>query len=107
MPQTKIDPQNEDQLMKALADALSAEGFRASSQDTGGGIVCVILNRADGGEIAWGLADVNWGASVTDGDGEVILGIETECPGDTDDIATIVAALKKPSIENGAIYTAD
>jgi len=107
MPQTKVDPQNEEELMQALADALSAEGFRASSQNTGGGMVCVILDCADGGEIAWGRADVNWGASVTDEDGEVISGIETECPSDTDDIATIVAALKKPSIENGAIYTAD
>jgi hypothetical protein len=106
MPQTKIDPENEEETMEALADALSAEGFRASSQDTGGGILCVILDRVGGGEIAWGLADVNWGASVTDEDGEVISGIDTECPGDTDDLAKIVAALRQPSIDNGAIYTA-
>jgi hypothetical protein len=106
MPQTKIDPENEEKLMEVLADALCAEGFRASSQDTGGGIVCVVLDRAGEGEIVWGLADVNWGASVTGEDGEVISGIETDCPGDTDDLAKIVAALKKPSIDNGAIYKA-
>ena len=105
MPQTKIDPQDEEHLMEALADALSAEGFSASSQDTGGGMVCVILERIGGGEIAWGLADVNWGASVTGEDGEVISGIETDCPGDTDDLAKIVAAIKKPSIDNGAVYS--
>ena len=105
MPQNKIDPQNEEQLMETLADALSAEGFSASSQDTGGGMVCVILERIDGGEIAWGLADVNWGASVTDEDGEIISGIQTECPSDTDDLEKVVAALKKASIDNGAVYS--
>jgi hypothetical protein len=85
--------------------ALSAEGFSASSQDTGGGMVCVILKRIGGGEIAWRLADVNWGVSVRDEDGDIISGIETECSGDTDDIAKIVAAFKKPSIDNGAVYS--
>jgi hypothetical protein len=103
MIENKIDPENEEELMNTVADALNAAGFSASSQDTGGGMICVVLERTEGGEIAWGLADVNWGASVTDEDGEVIAGIETYCPTDTEDIPTIVNALKEASIAHGAI----
>jgi len=53
-----------------LAEALSDLGLSASSQDTGGGISCVIVERKDGGEIVWGTADVTWGAAATDEDGE-------------------------------------
>jgi hypothetical protein len=97
-----IDPENEEELMGAVADALCAEGLNASSQDTAGGVVCVVIEREDGGEIAWGLADVNWGASITDEDGEYISGIQTECPGYTSDVAKIVEALKGPSLSHGA-----
>ena len=97
-----IDPENEEQLMEAVAEALRGQGLIASSQDTGGGIVCVVVEREDGGEISWGLADVTWGASITDEDGEYISGIQTECPGDTSDVAKIVEALKGPSLSHGA-----
>ena len=105
MVENKIDPENEEALMNTVADALNTAGFSASSQDTGGGMLCVVLERTEGGEIAWGLADVNWGASVTDEDGKVLSNIETDCPSDTDDLAKIVDALKKPSIGNGAAYS--
>jgi hypothetical protein len=97
-----IDRENEEELMEAVAEGLRGEGLNASSQDTGGGVVCVVVEREDGGEISWGLADVNWGASITDEDGEYLSGIETECPGDTSDIAKIVEALKGPSVGHGA-----
>lgn len=69
------------------------------SPDTGGGVVCVVVECEEGGEIAWGLAGDNWGASVTDEDDEYVSGIQTECPGD---IAKIVEALKRPSLSHGA-----
>ncbi len=44
----------EEEIAESVADALTAIGFSASSQDTGGGICCVVLERKDGGEIIWG-----------------------------------------------------
>ncbi|HWA95080.1 MAG TPA: hypothetical protein VG844_10815 [Terracidiphilus sp.] len=41
----------EEEIADLVADALTALGFSASSQDTGGGICCVVLERKDGGEI--------------------------------------------------------
>jgi hypothetical protein len=69
---------------------------------TGGGICCVVIERKGGGEIFWGTADINWGASIIDADGEVISSIETRCPSASQDIAAIVEAIKGPSIEAGA-----
>jgi hypothetical protein len=89
----------EEEIAAAVADALNAIGFSASSQDTGGGICCVILQRKGGGEIVWGTADFNWGASVADADGTTTSSIATSCPSDTQDIAAIVEAIKNPSIE--------
>ena len=86
------------------ADALSKLGFTASSQDTGGGIACVVLEHKEGGEIVWGTADVNWGASISDADGEYVSSIETTCPSDTQDVTAIVEAIKGPSLSNGAVY---
>ena len=92
----------EEEIVELVADALTTIGFSASSQDTGGGICCVILQRKGGGEIVWGTADFNWGASIIDGDGEVISSIETACPSDSHDVAAIVEAIKGPSILAGA-----
>lgn len=41
----------------------------------------------------WGTADGNWGASVTTADGTFERGLATECPSDTQNVDTIVAAL--------------
>lgn len=94
---------SEEEIADAVADALSAMGFSASSQDTGGCIVCVILQRRDGGEIVWGTADSTWGASVEDADGNVMSSIQTECSSDSQDIAAIVEAIRVPSIGAGAL----
>ncbi len=96
---------SEDEIVHAVADALCGLGFAASSQDTGGGINCVVLEHKDGGEIVWGTADVNWGAAISDADGEYISSIKTTCPGDTQDIAAIVEAIKGPSLSNGAVIS--
>jgi len=99
----EIENQKTDnEMVELVADALSAPGFSASSQETGGGICCVILERKGGGEIVWGTADFNWGASIVDKDGEFISSIETTCPGDSQDVEAIVEAIKGPSIEVGA-----
>jgi hypothetical protein len=50
----------ERRLVDSVADTLTKLGFDASPQDTGGGILCVVLRRRDGGEIIWGTADFNW-----------------------------------------------
>jgi hypothetical protein len=59
---TELD---EDGIVEAVATALSGLGLAATSQDTGGGISCVVLEHKDGGEICWGTADETWGAAIT------------------------------------------
>jgi len=92
----------EEEIVELVADALTAIGFSASSQDTGGGILCVVLERKNGGEIIWGTADFNWGASIFDANGDVEASIETKCPSDSQDIAAIVEAIRAPSAAAGA-----
>jgi hypothetical protein len=92
----------EKEITEMVASALSNIGFSASSQQTGGGIWCVILQRKGGGEIVWGTADFNWGADVIDADGDIKSYIETGCSSDSQDVAAIVEAIKGPSILAGA-----
>lgn len=94
-----------EEIVELVADALTASGLSASSQDTGGGICCVVLERKGGGEIIWGTADFNWGASVVDSDGGVESSLETKCPSDSQDIAAIVEAIRGASIAAGAATT--
>lgn len=94
---------SEEEIMELVATALSEEGFQAGADDTGGGIICVVLQRKNGGEIVWGTADVTWGASVINAEGDVESSIETQCPSGTQDIAVIVEALKRQSINAGAV----
>ncbi|MGO9323525.1 MAG: hypothetical protein ACLP07_03105 [Terracidiphilus sp.] len=95
----------EEEIVELVADALTAIGFSASSQNTGGGICCVVLERKDGGEIIWGTADFNWGASVVDSDGEIESSIDTSCPSGSQDIAAIVEAIRGASATAGAATT--
>ena len=97
---TELD---EDEIVEAVATALSGLGLAASSQDTGGGISCVVLEHKDGGEISWGTADETWGAAITDADGKYVSSIKTTCPSDSQDIPTIAEALLGPSVKNGAV----
>jgi hypothetical protein len=94
---------SEEEIMELVAAALSEEGFQAGADDTGGGIICVILQRRNGGEIVWGTADVTWGASVINAEGDVESSIETQCLSGTQDIAVVIEALKRPSINAGAV----
>jgi hypothetical protein len=95
----------EEEIAILVADALTASGFSASSQDTGGGICCVVLERKGRGEIVWGTADFNWGASVVGADGKIDSSIETSCPSDSQDIAAIAEAIRSPSVSAGAVTT--
>jgi hypothetical protein len=94
---------NEDEIVEAVADALTSLGFSARSQDTGGGINCVVGEHKNGGEIVWGTADVNWGASISDESGEYVSSKETHCPSDSQDVAAIVEAIRGPSLASGAV----
>lgn len=95
----------EEEIVNAVASALSDLGLVAASQDTGGGISCVILKHKDGGEIAWGTADVNWGASITDADGEYVSAIESSVPSDSQEIGPIAEALRDLSVKHGAVLS--
>lgn len=103
MTTTEPIERSEEEIMELVAAGLTNEGFRAGADDTGGGIVCVVLQREDGGEIVWGTADITWGASIINADGDVESSIATRCSSSTQDIAAIVEALKDPSIKAGAI----
>ncbi len=91
---------DEEARVEAVAKGLRACGFEASAQDTGGGTLCVIIEQPTG-EIAWGTADVNWGAVVSDEDGEYVSSIATDCESDSEDIPAIVESLRVASLAHG------
>jgi hypothetical protein len=92
----------DEERAEKVAEALVSLGLSASAEDTGGGIICVVVPRTDGGAISWGTADATWGASITDADDQVISSIATSCPSDTSDPRTVADALKQPSLDAGA-----
>jgi hypothetical protein len=93
----------EEERAEKVADALTELGISASAQDTGGGMICVVLEREGGGEITWGTADVTWGAAIIDEDGELISSIDTQWPSDSQDVAGTAKAIMEASIRNGAV----
>jgi hypothetical protein len=94
--------QKQEIRVEAVASGLRGAGLAASAQDTGGDTLCLIVDRTDAGHIVWGTADVNWGGVIEDADGEFISGIEANCPSETEDIPTIVNALREASLAHGA-----
>ena len=96
---------SEEEIVEALAEALRELGLSASSQDTGGGIFCVIVEREDHGEIVWGTADVTWGAAIIGEGGEQVSSITTTWPSDSQNIPAIAEALFAPSVKNGAVLS--
>jgi hypothetical protein len=93
---------NEEEIVERVAEALQARGLEAGSQDTGGSIYCVVIPRQDGGEIIWGTADINWGATVSDDSGDIVSSISTSCPSESQDIETIAEVIQSYSIKAGA-----
>lgn len=49
------DECDSEELMEAVAEGLTRTGVRAFADDTGGGIVCIVVPRVNGGEISWVL----------------------------------------------------
>jgi hypothetical protein len=104
MQMEELDEYQQEELrVEAVASALQEAGLAASSQDTGGDTLCVVVDLPNEGQIIWGTADVNWGGAIHDANGEFVSGIETECPSDTEDVATIALAIRVASLANGAI----
>ena len=95
--------EQEEIRIEAVTKALREGGLSASAKDTGGGTLCVIVDRADGSQIIWGRADVSWGAAIQDAEGEIVSGIQMGCPSDTEDVSAIAKALIQHSLANGAV----
>ena len=93
----------EEERAEKIAEALIGMGIDACSQDTGGGIVCIVVPREGGGEIAWGTADVTWGAAISDQEGEQVSSITTEWPSDSEDIDATAKVLLEASLRSGAV----
>lgn len=89
-------------LVEAVAEGLRKAGLPAAAQETGGDILCVVIEQS-GGEVTWGTADITWGAVVTNEDGEYVSAIQTTCPSDSTDISAIVEALKEASMAHGEV----
>jgi hypothetical protein len=64
---------------------------------------CVVLPRSGGGKIIWDTADVNWGATVTDENEEIVSSISTTCPSYSQDVNTIAKVLRSQLIQAGAV----
>lgn len=96
---------DDEQRAELVAAELTKLGLSAYAQDTGGGIICVAVERAGGGEILWGTADVTWGAIVTDEDGEQIGSVGSECRSDSSDATAIAKELLQASVVHGAAKT--
>lgn len=93
----------EEERAEKIAEALTGLGLDSSTEDTGGGIICVVIPRTDGGAIFWGTADYTWGAAILDEDGEQIASVSTDWPSDSQDIVATANALLEASLRNGAV----
>lgn len=100
---TSAQEWTEEELAEKIADALVGLGLHADAEDTGGGIVCVVIPNAGGGAISWGTADVTWGAVVTDEIGRQISSITTQWPSGSQDVDATAMALFDASLQNGAV----
>lgn len=89
----------DEERAEKIAEALTGMGL----DDTGGGIVCIVIPRADGGAISWETADFTWGAVITDEASEHTTSISTKWPSDSEDIPATAKALFEASLKNGAI----
>lgn len=61
---TDMEAEEELRIKEAVAEALRRRGLEAYTQNTGGGIVCVVVEHG-GLAYFFGTAGVMWGADVT------------------------------------------
>lgn len=95
----------DEERAEKIAEALTGLGLDASTEDTGGEIICVVIPRADGGTIFRGTADITWGAAIVDENGDQSASVSTDWPSDSKDIGSTAKVLLEASLRNGAIRT--
>jgi hypothetical protein len=100
---TSAQQWTDEERAERISDAIVALGLNASAEETGGGIVCIVIPHADGGSISWGTADVTWGAVISDQDGEQVSYISTTWPSESEDLDGTAKALFEASLKNGAV----
>lgn len=93
----------EEERAEKIAEALTGLGLNASTEDSGGGIICIVIPRTDRGAIFWGTADFTWGAAIMDEDGGQTASVSTEWPSDSENIDATAKALLEASLRNGAV----
>jgi hypothetical protein len=85
------------EVMERVAEKLQSKGFNVYVQNTGGDIMCVIVEGPQGREgrwTAWGTAGDTWGAEIRAGEAEEYVGsLETSVPSDSTDAVQIAAAI--------------
>jgi len=100
---TSAQQWTDEERAERISEALVALGLDAGAEETGGGIVCIVIPHTDGGVISWGTADVTWGAAISNQDGEQISYISTVWPSDSEDVDGTAKALLEASLKNGAV----
>jgi hypothetical protein len=75
---TSAQEWTEEERAEKIAEAFADLGVDANAGDTGGGIVCIVIPRTDGGAFWWGTADVARAAVITDQEGEQVSSISSE-----------------------------
>ena len=100
---TPAQERTEEERAEMIADALIGLGLDASTEDTGGAVICIVIPRTDGGAIFWGTADVTCGAAIMDENGEQTASISTAWPSESEDIDATAKALLEASLRNGAV----
>lgn len=100
---TSAQQWTDEERAERISEALVALGLDASTEETGGGIVCIVIPHTDGGVISWGTADVTWGAVISDQAGEQISYISTAWPSESEDVDGTAKALSEASFKNGAV----
>jgi len=94
------------EICEAVAVALTADGLKAESAYTGGGIWCVTIAEPTLPEAEWlcGMADTNWGGGLThwesaevygEAEGEALQLLYTDVASDSQDVAAIAGALAR------------
>ena len=87
----EMEAEEELRVKEAVAEALRRRGLEAYTQDTGGGIVCVVVER--GGLVYYfGTAGITWGADVTR-DEESVGSVSLDVPSDSRDAEAIADAI--------------
>lgn len=105
-PDVMVRDEGVDELgvMERVAQELESRGLNAYVQNTGGGIMCVIVEGPEGRQgrwTAWGTAGDTWGAEVRVGEEEYVGNLETSVPSDSTDAVRIASSIAEAIGEMG------